>query len=99
MQSRIPLRLIALAPVWFGPILYLMSSRYFGREPELLGLPQGFVLAAGTALWALIGVAITWRARSWLVDVLAVLVFTIPAVVMLILGPAVILILQNLGAA
>lgn len=97
MQSRIPLRLIALTPLWFGPVVHLISPRYFGREPELVGLPQGLVLDAAAALWALTGVAIIWRARSWVVDVLTVLILTIPALALVILGPALILVLQNLG--
>ena len=95
MQSRIPLRLIALTPLWFGPVVHLMSPRYFGTAPELLGLPQDLVLAAAAALWAMIGAAIIWRARSWVADALTVLIFTIPALALVILGPAVILVLQN----
>lgn len=46
-------------------------------------------------LWMLIGVYVLWGARSRLVAAAVYLVFTIPATVALILGPAIVLILQN----
>lgn len=91
------LRLIALTPLWLGPIIYLMSPTFFGPKPELFGIPQNLVFTVGAMSWSFIGVAITWGARSWLADVLALLVFTVPAIVLMIIGPAVVLILQNLG--
>ena len=91
------MRLIALIPVWFGPISYLAAPRLFGPKPELFGIPQDLVMMIGAVTWALIGVAIIWHARSWLVDFLTVLLFTLPAIAFMIIGPAVVLILQNLG--
>ena len=94
-RPRIPMRLIAAIPLWLGPLIYLMSPTYFGPKPELLGLPQALVMTVGAISWALIGLGIIWDARSWLVDALTLVVFTIPAMLFMILGPAIILIIQN----
>jgi hypothetical protein len=97
-RPRIALRLIAAIPLWLGPTIYLLSPRFFGPNPELLGIPQALVITVGAISWALIGLGIVWDARSWLVDVLTLLVFTIPSMLFVIIGPAIILIVQNLGA-
>ena len=97
-RPRIPMRLIAAIPLWLGPVIYLMSPTFFSPNPELLGIPQALVMTVGGMSWALIGLGIIWDARSWLVDVLTLVVFTIPAMLFMILGPAIILIVHNFGA-
>ena len=97
-RPRIAMRLIAAIPLWLGPIIYLLSPTFFAPDPELLGIPRSLVMTVGAMSWALIGLGIIWDARSWLVDVLTLVVFTIPAMLFMIIGPAIILIVQNLGA-
>jgi len=97
-RPRIAMRLIAAIPLWLGPLIYLMSPTFFGPNPELLGIPQSLVMTVGAMSWALIGLGIIWDARSWLVDALVLVVFTIPAMLFMIIGPAIILIIQNFGA-
>ena len=97
-RTRIPMRLIGAIPLWLGPLLYLISPTFFGPKPELLGLPTSLVMLVGAMSWALIGLGIIWDARAWVVDALALVVFTIPALLFMIIGPAILLIVQNLGA-
>ena len=92
------MRLVGAIPLWLGLLLHLMSPTFFGPRPELLGLPASLVMMVGAMSWALIGLGVIWDARSWLVDALSLVVFTIPAMLFMILGPAIILIVQNLGA-
>jgi len=96
-RPRIPMRLIGAIPLWLGPLIYVMSPTFFGPKPELLGLPPTLVMAVGAMSWALIGLGIIWDARSWVVDALTLMVFTIPAMLFVIIGPAIILIIQNFG--
>src|SRR5688572_19867799 len=84
-RPRIPMRLIAAIALWLGPIIiYLISPSYFGPTPELFGIPQELVMTVGAMSWALMGLGIIWDARSWLVDVLTLVVFTIPALLFMI---------------
>lgn len=92
------MRLIGAVPLLVGPIIYLTAPTFFGPRLELLGIPAKLVMMLGGVSWALIGLGIIWDARSWLVDALALVLFTIPAMLFMILGPAIILIIQNLGA-
>jgi hypothetical protein len=59
------------------------------------GIPQGVLVDGLVMLWMSIGVYVLWRARSRLVAAFVYLVFTIPATIALIFGPAIVLILQN----
>jgi hypothetical protein len=47
-------------------------------------------------VWMLIGVVLIWDARSPLVDALVLILFTMPATLLVVLSPALILIMQNL---
>lgn len=97
-RPRIPIRLIGAIPLLLVGILYVTAPSFFGPQPELFGLPAKLVFMAGAGSWALIGLGLVWDARSWLIDVLGLLLFTIPAMLFLILGPAIILIIENLAA-
>lgn len=90
----------------FAPLIVLLvtsfgtpnlSSPMYAAPPDVLDVPLGIVLTAIVMGWMLIGVAIVWTARSRLAESLALVFFTIPATVAVVFGPAVILILQNLG--
>ena len=100
-RSRIPVRLVALTPLWVYVVVQVVSgyrgTGLFG-PPEILGIPLP-VVASGVAFgWMLIGLGLVWDQRSRFVELLSLLLFTIPATIGLIIGPALILILQNLNA-
>lgn len=96
-----PLRVLALLPLWLFLIVSAAQGPSvggpFGKPPEFLGLPLGAWVAALVVGWTLAGLALIWNARSPLRSAAAILVFTIPATFVMFFGPAVILILQNLG--
>jgi 1,4-dihydroxy-2-naphthoate octaprenyltransferase len=88
-------------PLWVGVITFLTARTYFGgglaSPPDLYAIPLG-VLTAGFAMgWMLIGVGLVWDSHSAMRNVFASVVFTIPATLLVLFGPAAILILQNLG--
>jgi len=70
----------------------------FQKPPELLGLPLGTVIMGLSAIWYGAGVAIVGVASRPGSRLVAILVFIFPATLALLLGPAVILILQNLAS-
>ena len=98
---RFTSRATAFTPLIVGTILFLAPTRYFdpmfAKPPDMLGVPLGVVALALAGIWMLIGVAIVWNARSRITEMLALMLFTIPATILVILGPALILIMQNLG--
>ena len=77
------------SPTYFGPL--------FAKPPDFLGIPFGVVIDAIAMLWMLIGVVLIWDTRSSIVQGLVSFFFTIPATMVVVLSPAVVLILQNLG--
>jgi len=91
----------AFTPVWFWVIANVAAPRFSEpmvvQPPGILGIPLGVVLAGLVGFWMLLGVLVLWRARSRRVAALAYTIFTAPATVVLIYGPALILILQNLA--
>jgi hypothetical protein len=101
-QSRRANLVVALSPLIVGLILLLVPARFFdpmfSKPPDILGVPLGFVLLVIAAAWAAIGVAIVWRVRSSIALLLALVLFAAPAMIVVIFGPAIILIMQNLGA-
>ena len=96
-----PFRVLALLPLWIFLIFNLAQGTSMGgpmgEPPTILGFPLYGWLAILAGAWTLAGLALIWDARSTLRRTVALLVFTIPATFVLILGPALILILQNLG--
>ena len=101
-RSRIPIRIAALTPVWLYLVSQLMSSNALSgpmvsEPPSIVGIPVVIVVGALAVGWMLIGLGLVWNVRSVLTDMLALLLFTIPATLVVVLGPAMILILQNLG--
>lgn len=68
----------------------------FTDSRELLGIPLDVLLKGLIVGWMLIGAGLVWDSRSPLLRVLAFAIFTVPATLAIVLGPAVILILQNL---
>ena len=96
--------LVGLGPLAVMALISIVAAPSFGgpmfSEPPttLFGVPDGLVLTVFAVLWGAIGgyVVATSR-RPWVLPV-ALLVFTFPAIVAIVLGPAIILILQNRGA-
>jgi|SRR5687768_15126526 hypothetical protein len=80
---------VVAAPTYFDPMLT--------GEPDLFGIPFQVIVAVFALAWGAIGGYVVGTTSSPLVRLAAVLVFTLPACVALILGPAIILILQNVG--
>ena len=91
----------AFTPLWIRIYGYFawqtFSSPMFGEPLGPFGIPQGALVDGLVMLWMLIGVYVVWGTRSRLVAAAVYVVFTIPAPIALILGPAIVLILQNLG--
>ena len=94
-------RLSSLAPFLLAVALQLFAPVYFRpmlvRPPEILGIPLGVVVGALILVWAAFGSLIVWTTHSRLAAALALGFLTIPSIFSMILGPAVILILQNLN--
>jgi hypothetical protein len=91
--------LMALGPFAIALFSLLAAPSFFGPPPpRLYGIPYGLVFTALAVSWSAIGgyIVATSR-RPWVLPV-ALLVFTFPAILTIVLGPAIILILQNLGA-
>ena len=76
------------APDFFDPL--------FTNPPAIAGLPLGIVIMAGVLAWTLVGILIVNRTRSSTGIVVALLVFTLPAIFVMLLTPAVVLIVVNL---
>ena len=96
-RTRVIARLIALMPLWLLVLTALASSDFgviFTKPPDVVGLPLGVVVESVAALWTLAGLAIVWRARSPIVESLALMVFTIPATVVVGITPALIQIIK-----
>ena len=80
---------VIAAPAYFDPM--------FARHPELMGVPISLIISIFAVAWGAIGGYVVGTSSSPWVRLAAVVVFTLPACAALILGPALILILQNLG--
>ena len=100
-RSRVPTRLTAFTPLWVLLVASVASPNFFdpmfAKPPEILGIPFGFVMDAIAMVWTLIGVVLIWDARSRLVELLVLTLFTIPATILVVFSPALILIMQNLA--
>jgi hypothetical protein len=91
-------KFFAFTPLWIRIYGYFAWQTFFppmfpasGR----FGIPQGVFVDGLVMLWMLIGVYVLWGARSRMVAAAVYLVFTIPATIALLFGPAIVLILQN----
>ena len=79
---------VVAAPTFFKPMGY--------RRPELLGVPVELIFMAFAVAWGAIGGYVVGTRRSpWVLPVVLI-VFTLPACLVIILGPAFVLILENL---
>lgn len=92
----------ALLPALIVPLLLFLAphflDRMFHKAPTVLGLPIGAVIISLSAGWYAVGVVLI-RMASWSGPrLLAFLVFVVPATLAVVLGPAMVLILENLTA-
>jgi hypothetical protein len=98
-QPGLPIRVLALMPLWLLVVVFAGSpftfQIMFAARPDIYGAPWGVVVEAAAMLWMVVGVFAIWNARSKLVESLGLLMFTIPATVVVVFTPAVILALQN----
>jgi hypothetical protein len=91
-------KFFAFTPLWLRIYGYFAWQTFFPgmfTASGPFGIPQGVLLDGLVMFWMLVGVYVLWGARSRLVAAAVYLVFTIPATIALIFGPAVVLILQN----
>ena len=93
-------RLAALSPFVLTIALNLLSADYLGpivsAPPAIVGIPLGIALQAVTLAWAVIGTAIVWRNPGQLWTFVALLLFTFPALALILLASALVVIIQNL---
>jgi hypothetical protein len=84
---------------YFDFLYHPFSSPVFsGPRPEILGIPAAVWLQISFLSWAAVGAWVVWTTHSFLKSALALLLFTLPSLAGLVFGPALILILQNLGS-
>jgi hypothetical protein len=69
----------------------------FSNPPDIVGLPAGVVFLFFALVWAVFGILVVRGARSNARILLAFVVFALPASIAIFLGPALILIVQNLA--
>jgi hypothetical protein len=101
-RSRAPIatRVTAFTPVLVLIVTTIASRTYsdalFTKPPDILGIPLGAAVDGVAMLWMLIGAALSWDAPSPVVRGLATFVFTLPATILVVLLPALLLMLKNL---
>lgn len=96
-----PLRQVLLGYI---PLVVFIAQRLaagprdglFGKPPEMIGLPLGLVLVALELGLMMIGVVALWSTSSPRSAALSLLLFTVPAAVLLVATPVFIEALQNL---
>jgi hypothetical protein len=95
--------LIALLPVWLFLVLLVIAPSFVNAiyldPPAMLGVPFGVVLVAAGLAWCLLGAIVIATSSSNAIRLIASVVFTLPAMFVVILGPAVARILSNLAGA
>lgn len=96
-----PRVLLGFMPLWVLLIFAVTAPGFmdplFANPPSVIGLPAGILIVAVAMLLMLAGVWLLRRPATDLTTVLAFLLFTIPATLLILLGPAVILIIVNLA--
>ena len=94
-------RTLSLIPFGEALLLAVFARTYlpplFSKPPDMLGIPFGIVLEAIILAWAALGARVIWTTNSQAMATIALVTTTAPAVPLLLLTPAIILILQNLA--
>jgi len=94
-------RTLSLIPFGEALLLAVFARSYFpglaSEPPSILGIPFGIVLEAIILAWAALGARVIWTTKSQAMATLALVTTTGPAVPLLLVTPALILIMQNLA--
>jgi hypothetical protein len=84
-------RIASLAPLWLGlPIVAIAPGALemlVTSPPDILGVPATLLATCVALTWMSLGTIVVWYARHAAVAAIALLVFSIPATVAVILGP------------
>lgn len=99
-EARIGLALTSLPFILIVVLMFLAPGfldPLFASPPAILGLPAGVVFLFIALAWAVLGILVGRSARSNARILLAMVVFALPASMAIFLGPAAILIIQNLA--
>ena len=92
---------IGLFPLWLTLILVVLARSFFDpmltNKVAIAGLPIGVAIFVVIGLLTIVGTLAIWRARSSLGVAVAMTLFTTPAVILVILGPAIALVMTNLS--
>lgn len=93
---------VAFGPVWFALFTAVVArgsvEPLFETGAPVAGISLGLLIVAATVLLTIGGILAVRAARSIAGVVLPLLFLTIPALVLLVLGPALVLIALNSGA-
>ena len=99
--KRGPRMVVGLLPVWvlivFSFAVPGFMDPMYANPPAIAGLPAGVVLIAAAMFLTIVGVEITRRVESDLAVAFVWLLVTMPATALILLGPAAILMVLNLG--
>jgi hypothetical protein len=92
---------ITALPLVVWTVLSLVAPGFtdpvYDNPPGVLGLPAGILLLLAGLAWGLLGMLIVWRTTSSVVTVAALVLFTVPATIAIVLGPAWVLVIQQLA--
>lgn len=89
LPALLAVLLLLLAPGFMWPL--------FDERMAWLGIPLGVLLLAAVFALSAAGILVAWVARSWIALLLVVVGLMMPALLLLILAPAVVLIAVNLS--
>jgi len=96
-----PLVALAAVPIIAWTVLSRMVPGFtdplYQNPPGILGLPAGIVMMFVAAVLTILGLTVAIKSRSMTVIVLGLILFTIPAVLIIALGPPVLLMIQGLA--
>jgi hypothetical protein len=99
--KRGPRLVVGLLPVWvliaFSLAVPGFMDPMYANPPAIAGLPAGVALIAAAMFLTIVGVEITRRVESDLAVAFVWLLVTMPATALILLGPAAILMVLNLG--
>ena len=102
-RRRLLTLIVGLSPLWL--LLYLVVVDPGFLEPlgrnsvSLVGLPLGMAMIGTALLLSLAGAFVIWRASSKRMTGIALLVLIVPALTLVVFGPAIYLIIENMGAS
>jgi hypothetical protein len=91
--------LVGLSPLWLLVLAAIWSPAFLDplwtNEVAIAGLPAGVAVLGAIGLLTVAGTLVIWRARSRAVLAAGMIVLTFPALWLVILGPSIVLVLEN----